>query len=150
MTMKNTLDIQALWRAMTLAATQLIAANTYPSKDEPEADRLAILKNKVVSTISSTEEKETVLHTLNGLHDTYMLHFMLAGEQVSWKCDTSPLWEHDATVDIALYTIDEDGVHASAAAIRSQLAALLTLSDKELIEAVRVGCDTIDSRIAGE
>ena len=55
--MKNTLDIQALWRAMTLAATQLITTNTYPSKDEPEADRLSILKNKVVRPYSM-EEKE--------------------------------------------------------------------------------------------
>ena len=145
-----TLDIQALWRAMKLAATQLIKEDSYPSRDVPEANRLAMLKNEVSSVIDSMKDKEAVPHTLNGLHDTYMLHFMLAGEQVSWKCDTSPLWEHDATVDIALYTIDEDGVHASAAAIRSQLAALLTLSDKELIETVRVGNDTIDSRIAGE
>ena len=145
-----TLDIQALWCAMKLAATQLIKKSAYPSKDVPEANRLAMLKNEVFSVIDSMKDKEAGLHTLKGLHDTYMLHFMLAGEQVSWKCEDAPLWEHDATVDVALFTVDEDGKHASAWAIRSQLAALLTLPDDELLETVRVGCDTIDSRIAGE
>lgn len=145
-----TLDIQALWCAMKLAAAQLINNNEYPSQRLTADERLAVLKSKVIVLMASSPSSEAVRCTLDGLHDTYMKHFMLAGEQVSWQCEDAPLWEHDATVDIALFTIDEEGRHASACAIRSQLAALLTLSDDELLETVRVGCDTIDSRIAGE
>lgn len=147
--------IQHAWQHLSSTALRLREEQAYPTQDNLR-DRTDVLVQ-----LTMEQAQPDALASLLVIPDRTWLKLVATGEHAQWECyddeddvgDPDMLlevWEHDATVTLPLYSLESNGDNVNAADIRHQLAALLALDDAALLKRVHVGCDTDDSRIAGE